>query len=333
MILPIRLVALFVLISFTTISDVAAADTDTTYYTVFMESREAGVQKAWVAEEGKRVYFYTYNDRGRGPAITEEISLAWGGEYLQMSISGHDYTKNQVNEQFTAFEGIARWKSASDEGSTSYIRQYYYPVNGTNGGKEVLIQFLEWAGGSELNLLPFGKITLSVKEAFEIEGHALTLYGLSGVSYAPSFYWMDEDMKLFAVVSPSRGITCIRKGYGDLKDVLVKHQMDLIRSTELQIKIIELYEQHYKRYNDIDLNLEQLVVFGIVTIYFSKIEDAFIINNGRYRIDFETLKRDYDVLDNECRKIHNMTRIAHSSMIECKNEIISLLSLLRKEIT
>ena len=73
-------------------------------------------------------------------------------------------------------------------------------------------------------------------------------------------------------------------------------------------------------------------MFSLNTNYFSKIENHFIINNGHYRIDFETLKRDYDVLNSECGKIHTMTSVAHSSMIEGKNEIESLLSLLRNEV-
>ena len=110
------------------------------------------------------------------------------------------------------------------------------------------------------------------------------------------------------------------------------NQIELIRSSELQMSIIELYEQHYKRYNDIDLNLEHLMVFSFSANYFSKIEDRVIINNGQYLMDFEILKRDYDVLNIECRKIHDMTIIAHSSMMECKKEIESLLSSLRNEV-
>jgi hypothetical protein len=110
------------------------------------------------------------------------------------------------------------------------------------------------------------------------------------------------------------------------------NQIELISSAELQMKIIELYEQHYKRYNDIDLNLEHQMVFSLNANYFSRVEDRCIVNNGPYLMDFETLKKDYGVLNSECRKIHYMTEVSHSSMIECKNEIESLLSLLLEEV-
>jgi hypothetical protein len=120
--------------------------------------------------------------------------------------------------------------------------------------------------------------------------------------------------------------------YGLYDKISNNNQIDLIQSPELQMKIIELYEQYYKRYNDIDLNLEQIAVFSLQATYFSKIEDYYINNNGNYRIDFETLERDYVVLNTECRKIHTLTTVAHSSMIDCKNQIESLLSLIKKEI-
>ena len=78
------------------------------------------------------------------------------------------------------------------------------------------------------------------------------------------------------------------------------NQIELIRSSELQMSIIELYEQHYKRYNDIDLNLEHLMVFSFSANYFSKIEDRVIINNGQYLMDFEILKRDVTIDSRYC---------------------------------
>jgi len=120
--------------------------------------------------------------------------------------------------------------------------------------------------------------------------------------------------------------------YGLYDTIFNNYQIDLIQSTELQMKIVELYEQYYKRYNDLDLKLEHQEMFSLMNNYFSKIEDSFIINNGHYSIDYATLERDYDVLNTECRKIQAMTTITHSSMIDCKNQIESLLSSLRKEV-
>lgn len=120
--------------------------------------------------------------------------------------------------------------------------------------------------------------------------------------------------------------------YGLYNKISNNNQIDLIKSTDLQMKIIELYEQYYKRYNDLDLNIEHQVMFSLTTNYFSKIENFSITNNGHYKIDYEALEKYYDILNTECRKIHSMTINTHSSMLDCKKQIESLLILLRNEV-
>jgi molybdopterin converting factor small subunit len=120
--------------------------------------------------------------------------------------------------------------------------------------------------------------------------------------------------------------------YGLYNKITNNNQLDLIQSQNLQMKIIELYEQYYKRYNDIDLNLEEQMVFSFSNNYFSKIEDASIKSDRYYKIDFETLERHYNILNDECRKIHSLTVIAHSAMVDCKNQLELVISLLKKEL-
>lgn len=50
------------------------------------------------------------------------------------------------------------------------------------------------------------------------------------------------------------------------------NQIDLIESKELKGNIIELYEQYYKRYSDVDLNIEQQAVFSANNNFFSLIQ-------------------------------------------------------------
>jgi hypothetical protein len=110
------------------------------------------------------------------------------------------------------------------------------------------------------------------------------------------------------------------------------NQINLIQSENLQIKIVELYEQYYKRYKDIDANLEQMAVFSLFTNYYSKIQEHYIVNNKRYNIDYQLLEKNYELLQIECSKIHTLTIVAESSMIECEKEIEELLFFLRKEL-
>ncbi|MDY2587949.1 DUF6090 family protein [Winogradskyella aquimaris] len=131
---------------------------------------------------------------------------------------------------------------------------------------------------------------------------------------------------LYAVSESSRSFF---PNYGLYNKITNNNNIDLIQSNELQIKIIELYEQYYKRYNDLDLNIEQQSLFSLNTNFFSKIQN-YATDYGRYKITFEILGKHYDQLNEECRKINILTILTHESMIRCKNEIESLLSELRK---
>ena len=133
---------------------------------------------------------------------------------------------------------------------------------------------------------------------------------------------------MYAVSESSRSFF---PNYGLYNKITNNNSIDLIKSNELQMKIIELYEQYYRRYNDLDLNIEEQSLFSLNTTYFSKIQN-YATDYGRYKITFEILEKDYDVLNEECRKINTLTILTHESMIRCKNEIESLLSELRKVI-
>lgn len=136
-----------------------------------------------------------------------------------------------------------------------------------------------------------------------------------------------EDL-LYALSESSRSFF---PNYGLYNKISNNNQIDLIQSTDLQMKIIELYEQFYKRYNDIDLNIEQQSIFSLYTNFFSKIQN-YARDYGRYEIDFEILGKNYDVLQDECSKINNLTLLAHETMNSCKNEIELLLIALRTQV-
>ena len=199
---------------------------DTLSYSVFMGSRLAGEQLHWTDADGSLHYYYTFNDRGRGPSLTQKISFD-KDELMSIEISGHDYTKNQVHESFRINQGLATWQNISDTSSKAHDGEYYFPINGTPGGIEGLIKILANSNQSRIALLPEGQIEVQGRDQFNIDGHHLTLWSLGGVSYEPSFFWMTDQYKLFAIVSPSRGITCIQTGMEPLKNTLAALQVGI----------------------------------------------------------------------------------------------------------
>lgn len=119
--------------------------------------------------------------------------------------------------------------------------------------------------------------------------------------------------------------------YGLYNKIANNNQIDLIQSADLQMKIIELYEQYYKRYNDLDLNIEHQSLFSLYANYYSLIQDH-ATEYGRYEINFDMLKEHYDILQVECRKINPLTLLTLETMLSCKHEIESLLVDVRNEV-
>jgi len=109
------------------------------------------------------------------------------------------------------------------------------------------------------------------------------------------------------------------------------NQIDLIRSEELKDNIIELYEQYYKRYSDVDLNIEQQAVFSANNNFFSLIQN-YATEYGRYEVDYALLREHYLVLQEECRKMYTLTLLAHEVMNNCKTKIEALLEELQQHV-
>src|SRR5918996_515635 len=80
----------------------AAQTTDTLRYTVIVGGNRAGSEVAIHEPDGSLHVFQEYNDRGRGPKLETRITLGRDGALASVSITGHDYWKQPVDERFAA---------------------------------------------------------------------------------------------------------------------------------------------------------------------------------------------------------------------------------------
>ena len=120
--------------------------------------------------------------------------------------------------------------------------------------------------------------------------------------------------------------------YGLYNQILNNNQIDLIQSHDMQLKIMELYEQYYERYHDLDLSLEHQYQFSFYINYNSKIIETFIKNNRAFKIKYDVFKSHYDELNAECRKVYLLTTAVREAMLDCRDHIESLISSLRNEL-
>src|SRR5262245_22026670 len=104
-------------------ASLAAQAPDTARYTILMAKGVSGIQKAWTDPDGARKFYLEFNDRGRGPALTQRVVLGPDGYPTSVEITGHDYMKVPVDERFTVTQGgaarTAAWKNAAEASSVA----------------------------------------------------------------------------------------------------------------------------------------------------------------------------------------------------------------------
>ena len=89
---------------------------DTVRYTILQAGNRAGEELAVRNADGSLYFFEEYNDRGRGPSLETRITLTPAGMLQTVSITGHDYWKQPVDERFTMHGDSAEWSSSLERG-------------------------------------------------------------------------------------------------------------------------------------------------------------------------------------------------------------------------
>src|SRR5689334_4454392 len=147
-----KLVSLFALILSSQF--LVAADT---HYTLLIMGNKAGYETATTGPNGELQLYYEFNDRGRGPKITEKIVLDKDGIPTLIENSGNDYMKAPVVEKFSLVNGTASWKNRAEEGQKAASgKAFYISISGVPEEGALLAKALLAAGG-KLALLPSGE--------------------------------------------------------------------------------------------------------------------------------------------------------------------------------
>jgi imidazolonepropionase-like amidohydrolase len=217
---------------------IAAVDTVRT--TVLMTSRPAGIHKAWTAADGSRNFYFEFNDRGRGPALTERVVLGEGGYPSLIEISGHDYLKAPVNERFVLARSgdgwRAAWKNPAESASVTLRGPAYY-VAMSEIGSDIFEPLVLQAPARSLGLLPQGEARIErVRDLTVRNGdrsRTLTLYATYGFGFTPFLWWRDETARYFA--SGSSWFMMIREGWESAQQELLaaQAQYDSVRGASL----------------------------------------------------------------------------------------------------
>ena len=173
-------------------------------YSFIMMGNLAGQQAVWTAADATLHVFFQFNDRGRGPKTTSILKLDANGVPVSEVISGNDYLKSPVNENYSLDAGKARWKNDDEQGEKKVSAPTFYsPLNG--GPSEIaLLAHAALQNGGRIALLPEGEARVQRMTELDVEasGHKkhVALYAVTGLDFSPTYFWAEAADKFFGTV-------------------------------------------------------------------------------------------------------------------------------------
>ena len=202
-------------------ADLQSRPAITLRYTVLSNAKVAGSEVDTYHPDGRIDSAFEFNDRGRGPKVSALYVLGSDGLPQRTDITGNDYLKAPVNEHFAIENGVARWKSTSENGQTSSAG-FYISNNGPAAESSLLVNALFKAKDGSVKLLPGGEARLEKLTDVTLDNASqklhLTEYAITGLAYEPQTVWLDDDRHLFGF--PGKWFALLREGWEQSNDRL-----------------------------------------------------------------------------------------------------------------
>jgi imidazolonepropionase-like amidohydrolase len=145
------------------------------------------------------------DDNGRGPKITEKITLDARGFVVGREITGKAGYGAAVQERFAWADGKATWKSLDDRGEAVTGRPLYLDNNGSPWMYGQYVPLLSSLHVSSLPALPGGNVTIERLKEVDLgkpgAPDAVTAWAVGGIHFEPTLVLMRQDA-FVGIVSP-----------------------------------------------------------------------------------------------------------------------------------
>lgn len=202
---------------------------DTLEFTVLMAGRSAGRLRQWPDGGGTVTTHYTFNDRGRGPELTQTLRVDKAGLPVAMQLSGTNYLKAPVHESLELANGpLLTWRNESAAGRTAPGSGFYLPLETLPTDDAALARALLLTKARTLPLLPEGSASITAGAPRTVTAGERTMritpYSIAGLGLKPEPIWLDGDGRLFALGSSWSMI--IRRGFESVSAELITAQME-----------------------------------------------------------------------------------------------------------
>ncbi len=190
-------------------------------YRVLTQSRDIGHLK--IDRQGQAIVVdYDYKQNGRGPTISEALTLDKDGAPVAWTITGRTTFGNAVNETFKRTARGAQWRDLAGPGGIKGkdVPRYYVAQNGSPIDIAMLAKALLADPDRTMAVAPGGTARLTERDRRSFDGSdgkiEVVTYELSGLSLNPTYVTLDTKGEFFATASA--GFILARKGYEKAAD-------------------------------------------------------------------------------------------------------------------
>ena len=206
---------------------ISSSQTDTIRHNVVRLGKFVGKHLSWKKGADERYYYFEFNDRGRGPAVTSYSKTDARGNIILQEITGIDYFKTKLNETFEVKAGKASWKNKFENGTAVYKGELYANIYGNPGEIELALKILKNSPAQKINILPSGSLNYTVAKEESVKDEKnnnldIQLIGFSGLGGPPNYVWFTKDGDFFGSISEWMSI--IKEGYESNVDILLPIQ-------------------------------------------------------------------------------------------------------------
>lgn len=192
--------------------------------------KQAGQQVVTHGDDGVTRVDFIFKDNGRGPELKETYTLAKDGTFKTYAVKGTSTFGAPVDESFSVEDGVAKWKSTSDDGRQQVAPgAQYSPLGGTPQAASVALTALAMRMDGKLPLIPSGTMSMHKVDEAQVskgsEKRKVQLLAITGVGFTPAFVWATtgDRPRLFAFIYPGF-IQLVEDGWQASADALEKQQ-------------------------------------------------------------------------------------------------------------
>ena len=193
---------------------------------------------------------FDYKQNGRGPTISESLTVDDRGYPVDWSISGTTTFGSPVDEYFRADDGVARWRDATGPGNSEFAGEpaFYIDQNGSSYATSLLVKALLKKADQRLAVYPGGEASLVTRGTRTLTGNdgnsaaSVTAYEILGLDTAPRLVFLDQENNYFGTASPRFAL--VPKGFEETDKQLRSwaEELSTERFVSIQTKVAHSFD-------------------------------------------------------------------------------------------